>query len=98
MKKPIQIWMQTTIKQLLIVVIIPTITWGTSLFFLCTYWEFIIQNMGNISSSEIVFPFWVALLVLLIVYIGAMLILYVLVLQEEMRLQEELKKRYKLKI
>ncbi len=77
--------MHKTLKQLLIVVIIPTIVWGTALFFLCLYWDFVIQTVSNLSNTEIIFPFWVALLVLLIIYIAAMLVLYLLVLNEEIK-------------
>ena len=77
--------MRKTLKQLLIIVIIPTIVWGTTLFFLCLYWEFVVQTISNLSNIEIIFPFWVALLVLLIIYIAAMLVLYLLVLTEEMK-------------
>ena len=85
MKNQILSWMRKTLKQLLVVVIIPTIVWGTALFFLCLYWESVVQSVSNISNTEIIFPFWVALLVLLIIYIAAMLILYLLVLNEEIK-------------
>jgi len=75
--------MHKILKQLLIIIIIPTIVWGTTLFLLCNYWGYVIQKVSEISSTEIIFPFWVALLVLLIVYICAMVIIYVLVEREE---------------
>lgn len=75
--------MHKTLKQLLLIIIIPTIVWGTTLYLLCSFWDHVIQTVGSFSSSEIVFPFWVALIVLLIVYIAAMIILYVLAEREE---------------
>jgi hypothetical protein len=75
--------MHKILKQLLMIIIIPTIVWGTTLFLLCNYWGYVIQKVSEISSTEIIFPFWVALLVLLIVYICAMVIIYVLVEREE---------------
>ena len=83
MKNQILNRMHKTLKQLLIIVIIPTIVWGTTIYLLYRYWQMIIQDLSKLSSTEIVFPFWVGLLILLIVYIGAMLLLYVLVKKEE---------------
>jgi hypothetical protein len=77
--------MRKTLKQLLIVVIIPTIMWVTSLLFLLGYWDFLVQTVSDLSNTEIVFPFWVALVVLLIIYIAAMLIIYLLVLTQEIK-------------
>jgi len=76
--------MHKTLKQLLLIIIIPTIVWGTTLYLLCSFWEYVIQTVSNLSSTEIVFPFWVALIVLLIVYVGAMIILYVMAEREEL--------------
>jgi hypothetical protein len=84
--------MRKTVKQLLIVVIIPTIIWATSLLFLLGYWEVIIQTVSDVSNTHIIFPFWVALIVLLIIYIAAMLIIYLLVLTQE------IKEKYGIKI
>ena len=83
MKNHIQSEMHKTLKQLLLIIIIPTIVWGTTVYLLYRYWHMAIQNVSLLSNTEIAFPFWVALLILLIIYIGAMLILYILVKKEE---------------
>jgi len=79
--------MRRELKNLLLIIIVPTIAWGTTGYLLYNYWHMIIQKVSELSRSDMVFPFWVILLILLIGYIASMLILYILVKKEEIEIE-----------
>jgi len=94
--------MRRELKNLLLIIIVPTIVWGTTGYLLYNYWRMIIQKVSELSRSDTVFPFWVILLILLIGYIASMLILYILVKKEEIEMMIQVKgeffqKKYKKK-
>jgi len=78
--------MHRELKNFLVIILIPTITWGTTGYLLYKSWHMIIQNVSELSRTDTVFPFWVILLILLIGYIASMLILYALVKKEEIEM------------
>ena len=78
--------MRRELKNLLLIIIVPTIAWGTTAYLLYDYWRMIIQKVSELSRSDMVFPFWVAVLVLLIGYIASMLIFYILMKKEEIEM------------
>ena len=83
--------MRRELKNLLLIIIAPTIVWGTTGYLLYNYWRMIIQKVSELSRSDMVFPFWVILLILLIGYIASMLILYILVKKEEIEMMIQVK-------
>lgn len=83
--------MRRELKNLLLIIIAPTIAWGTTAYLLYNYWRMIIQKVSELSRSDMVFPFWVILLILLIGYIASMLILYALVKKEEIEMMLQVK-------
>ena len=78
--------MRRELKNLLLIIILPTIAWGTTAYVLYNYWRMITQKVSELSRSDLLFPFWVILLILLIGYIVSMLILYILVKKEEIEM------------
>ena len=78
--------MRRELKNLLLIIILPTIAWGTTAYVLYNYWRMITQKVSELSRSDLLFPFWVVLLILLIGYIVSMLILYILVKKEEIEM------------
>ena len=78
--------MRRELKNLLLIIIAPTIAWGTTGYLLYNYWCMIIQKVSELSRSDMVFPFWVTILILLIGYIASMLIIYTLVKKEEIEM------------
>jgi len=82
MKYQIQSWMHKTLKQLLLIIIIPTIFWG-----LLAYSIFLYYYHGDMTLEGIipglVFPFWLSHLFLLIGYILTMMLVYLLVRKKE---------------
>lgn len=83
--------MRRELKNLLLIIIVPTIAWGTTSYLLYNYWCMIIQKVSELSRSDMVFPFWVILLILLIGYIASMLIIYALVKKEEIEMMLQVK-------
>ncbi|MCK5458325.1 MAG: hypothetical protein KAI20_00410, partial [Thermoplasmatales archaeon] len=78
--------MRIELKNLLLIIILPTIAWGTTAIVLYNYWRMITQKVSELSRSDLLFPFWVILLILLIGYIASMLTLYALVKKEEIEM------------
>jgi predicted MFS family arabinose efflux permease len=83
--------MRGELKNLLLIIIVPTIAWVTTAYLLYNYWRMIIQKVSELSRSDMVFPFWVTLLILLIGYIASMLIIYALVKKEEIEMMLQAK-------
>jgi len=75
--------MHDNLKTLLVVVIIPTIFFVTLAYWHFLYIRGLVSGLTGNISPDVVFPFWVVNIVLLIMYIVSMIFLYMYIKKKE---------------
>jgi hypothetical protein len=68
--------MQRKLKHLLLIVLVPTILWGTVFFLIYRYWYEELPLLESIGETNIAPPFWYIGIILAIGYIFSILIGY----------------------
>jgi len=79
--------MRDTLKQALLIIIIPTILWG-----LLAYWHYLysigmVSGLMGYKTADVVFPVFLPYLFLLIGYVFSMIIIYLLIYKKEVENQ-----------